>query len=114
ATGAAQAGVDDQQHQVTSDVAVEFVRGPGHLGGLGRVDEALFRQGLVHRGPCVLAVGKRPLPIGAGGNVVDEAAHAGQVTIVDFVVADPAVSVDTPANHSANPYVSLREERYCL
>src|SRR6185437_5973657 len=112
--GAQQRGVDDEQHQAARHVPVEFVRRPGHLGGLRRVDEALLREGLVHRGARVLALGARPLPVGTPGDVVDEAAHAGQVTIVWLVVAHQAGGVAGPANHSVNQYVSLREERYCL
>ena len=54
------------------------------------------------------------LPVGARGNVVDQAAHDGQVTIVCLVVAHLAGGAGGPANPSANQYVSHKEERYCL
>src|ERR1700761_655440 len=113
--GAQQAGVDHKNHQVAGDVAVEFVRCPGHLRSLGGVDKPLLGEGLVHRGPRVLAVLHGPLPVGAGGNVVDDAAHARHVTTAKIAVAKLVRGTDvTLTNHSANPYVSFREERYCL
>ena len=64
-------GINDQQHQVRH-VPVERVGHPGNLVRRRGVDEPLLGQGQAARRRRVLPLAHRPLPVGRGGDVVDE------------------------------------------